>query len=408
MKQTFVICRYDISGGTATLSLRLGEWLVGKGYDVVYICQEFNDVNNVTAMRKKGIRVHRWSTEEVGYNLKDHYGGRTFCFLTYSLNEFLYVESLKRNVAIRANILYVVHHFGLLKGATQNTVMRHLLKQFYRRVVRKMLENQTVVFMDARTVSETTQYYGCDVVGRQAQVIGLPMKVKAFPDEKIMTKQSLDTFNLLTIARAEFPFKGYIIGLIENFRILCNQYSNVSLTIISFGRDELEIYEKISALSNDLQKKVHVVGQTPYEELHKYFDRTHLYLGMGTTVLDAANHGVPSLLVQGYTYECNSSGFFHQQPELLCAYDSLLNSNHFIEKIIGMNEQEYFDLCAREHAALERFYDVRALGDHLIGVSRGGDLESIPFVDLGVHKVLVGLKTFVGRVENQIKLTEGE
>ena len=89
----FVIFRSGISGGTATLSIRIGEWLVNNGYEVLYICQNYNDMNNVKTMKKKGIQVYKWGLKEIVDNLSKKYNGCEFNVLTYSLNEFLFINS---------------------------------------------------------------------------------------------------------------------------------------------------------------------------------------------------------------------------------------------------------------------------------------------------------------------------
>ena len=143
-----VIFRSGISGGTATLSIRIGEWFLEKGYEVLYICQECNDCNNVKIMNNMGIKVHKWQLPEIKKLFKQNYGDNKFIALTYSLDEFIYVESLRKEINIVKNILYVVSYSGLVKGANYNLIIKYLIKKFYGHLIIKLNNSKCIVYMD--------------------------------------------------------------------------------------------------------------------------------------------------------------------------------------------------------------------------------------------------------------------
>lgn len=401
MKPIYVFFYPGTAGGTATLSIRLGKHLINKGYQVLFICQKLTDTNNVKLMSGIGIKMYCWSNEEICGNLvKKHGKNNNYIFLTYRVEEYLIAEKFKAKLMITKNILYVVHHHGLIKGANQNIIIKRLTKNFYHKIINKMLDNKSVIFMDNKSLEETEKYYGFNIIKREGIVSNLPIEVTKFDSTKIGNKVNLNTFNLLTIARAEFPFKGYIIGLIDDFQTLCNIYNNITLTIISFGRDEIEISEKVRQLPSIIQNKINLIGQTPYDELHTYFNQAHLYLGMGTTILDAVNHGVPSIIVEGYTYNNNSSGFFHTQPELLAAYDKLIPATNYIKNVIQMSKQEYLELCEIEHKKLEQYYGIETFANHLINIETEVESKIFTNFELKTHELMVNLFKMIRKLKS--------
>lgn len=388
MTPIYVILYPGTTGGTGTLSIRLGGDLVRRGHQVLFVCRELTDVDNAQLMEKVGIKVICVGNRNIcSYLLKEYGRDSSFIFLTYRLNEYFLVERFRRTLDVTKSLLYVVHHYGLIQDSTYS-VLRELRRKFYRGVIAKMLNHQSIIFMDFRSLEETQKYYNIDIEGNQSVVFHLPMKVEEHDDAKIAHKLTLETFNLLTIARAEFPFKGYIIGLIDDFGTLCASYDNLTLTIISFGEHQNQIVEKINELPDAVRMKVNLIGQTPYSDLPAYFGKTHVYLGMGTTILDAVNNGVPSIVMQPYTYECNSSGFFHQQPELLASYEGLSPSIYYTELVINMSIPEYIELCDTERQALEKHYDSETIITYLTDIERKREVGVVTDFELIKHKCL--------------------
>lgn len=58
------------------------------------------------------------------------------------------------------------------------------------------------------------------------------------------------------------------------------------------------------------QKMIELLGPIDYIELDKYILKSDLYVGIGTTVLEAIKNGIPAIPVRDFSYECLTSGFF--------------------------------------------------------------------------------------------------
>lgn len=368
MKPTFIILRSGMSGGTGTLSIRLGKNLIENGYTVIYIYQEENDLNNARIMEENGIKIYLWELKNIYKKLTEVFGiEQNYYFLTYSLSEFLFVESLKNKLKIEKSTLYIVYNYELNKGMNKNIVIKNIIKKLYYKIITDLLDNNSIIFMDSISIEETEKYYNVNIKNKEDRIFNLPYETRPLNINTINNKLKLKTFNLLTIARAEFPFKGYMIGLLDDFKKLCDIYSDMTLTVITSGENIDKIYKKISEFPDNIKCKIRVFEQVPYDMLGEYFNEAHLYLGMGTTILDSTNNGVPALIVQHYTYENYSAGFFHTQPNLLgCKADVDTPTHIYIKQVKHMSDDEYLELCIKEYSALIENYNIESLINYLI------------------------------------------
>lgn len=360
MRKIYVIIAQGSSGGTATLSIRISQKLINKNQEVVYICEEISDINSAMELKKIGVTLLEIEKNQISIELFDLYGfDAEYVFLSYTLDEYLFAEKLKRKLNIKQNILYIVHKYELTKGKRFNRFLNYIIKKIYKPVIKNIVENGDVFYMDAEYINELNDFYNFKSKNFCSQVLNLPMHVREIDLENIRDKSKRRTFNLLAIARAEFPFKGYIIGLIDDFLEILKKHPSTTLKIISFGRDENQIKEKINSLPKEIVPKIELIGSVPYEKLCDYFEKTHLNIGMGTTVLDAANHGVPSIVVKSYTMRSISSGFFSEHPEMLAARSEVLKSSYeIINKVIQMTEDDYIELCVKEYNTLKENYNM--------------------------------------------------
>ena len=397
MSPIFIIMEPDILGGTATLSIRLGRELVKRRYKVLYVCDKIDDINNVNSMKNEGIEVCCWKQSDICNNLISRYGERgCYYFLTYRLNEFLLAETLKNRLKIEKNILYIVHHYALVRGTNKNIIIRRIVKTFYKKFIDLLIKHHNIIFMDAISIEETEKHYSLNLDSARNFIFNLPIEPKNLNMDTIDQKHNAKTFNLLTITRADFPFKGYVIGLINDFEKMCSVYNDVNLTIIAFGQDRYKIEKKVNELSICVRKKINLIGQTPYEKLSEYFDKSHLYLGMGTTLLDAVNHGVPALAVQHYTYENYVSGFFYMQPNLLVCKPNIMNSAlPYIENVKIMNKEEYMNLCKKEHDTLLKHYNIELLANYLVDKNNIMKTKKANCFYMIIHKLFCKMLDFV-------------
>lgn len=354
----FIILSDSLSGGAGTLSLRMSKWLVEEGYEVIFFCKKIDNEDIFKEMITAGIIVHCIKTRKMSNVLAKYKSSNYFIGISYFLKNFIEIEMLKKDFKIIKNWLYIVHFEALIWGNIQIPIIKNYFISRFKKIVERLDMNDSIIFMDNISLDFTEKYYNIIIDKTKEKIVRIPMFIDKQKIE-VNKKRELRTFNILTIGRADFPFKGYIIGLIEDFLQINKKYKNTRLTIITYGRDINKIEEKLKKVEQNGETSIELVKGVSNSELGKYFMKTHLYIGMGTTILEAAIHSTPSIIVDSYTYENLTCGFFHENKEHIgVPYDVKMQSKPFIEKIINMSYSEYEEISSKSYDAVVELYNI--------------------------------------------------
>lgn len=398
MNKTFIIARYGIDGGTGTLSIRMTKWLTSNGYKVVYMCCENDNESNFNELIKNSATI----VTDSDRTYKNHFQKTIntideYIVITYSFEEYLSVTKQKNiHENVRKVFCYVVH--GLMFGNIIETTsfinrLKKLYRCFYLRdYIRRIYLNGDLFFMDEDSVDKTQRILYLDFPNIEKSILRLPMEINDYRgDFKIKNVGKKEPFTILTISRMEFPFKGYILGLINAYVSLKEKGFNIKLIIIGDGLDRNIVIEKINDLNENIRQGIQLISRVPYSMLGKYFKLSKLYIGMGTTILDAVNNSIPALAVDAYTYNLVNISRFDKNPGSVgCIADSSeysCNSLSSIEELIKMNNKEYQDLVYSQHCALKKMYDINNFFQLLINREVGEfDLYKHSFLRFKVLK----------------------
>jgi len=357
-------------GGTETLILRMALWCAQKDISVSIFCENMtveirnslvNDNINIVYLKKL-------DDKEIKTKLEEYDDSYKLNIYSFDFNAFMQIENARKKINSSLNIdtyLYVVHPNCLIKtGRLKIPFIKEIYVSFYKSIIIKLLKNNNVLFMDEQTIEATQNYYNIIINEDAKKIIRLPMFIQKVSPNIFKEKYKKDTFNILTIARAEFPFKGYLIGLIDDYEKLKKTYEYLCLSIISYGEGEEIIRDKIARMPIDIQKDIKLIGKIPYEMLNNYFDEANLYIGMGTTVLDAANNGVPSIVTAFNTHECITTGYFWQNVDNLgYCEEKMLPCKELIKEVVSMSLEEYIEMCRNNYKYFEEMYNI----DYIMG-----------------------------------------
>jgi glycosyltransferase involved in cell wall biosynthesis len=135
-------------------------------------------------------------------------------------------------------------------------------------------------------------------------VIPLPMII---PGDNKSRPISADCV-ILTVARL-VDVKGYVAGLIKTLARI-QQTAGLRFRLIIVGDGPLRSKLEKDAESSGIGCRIEFVGTVPYAELKEYYVKADIYVGMGTTVLEAASAGVPAIVAIAYTENFLTTGVF--------------------------------------------------------------------------------------------------
>lgn len=338
-------------GGCQLLIAKLTNAFIKNGDKAIIFCEyidpSISDVCKDAIIH--GFGSKNWNSDStIRKNLLLYPDARIITFLW---EDFARLYTLTRKNPTQSLLFYAVHSHAIKNaGYSRNLLLRIIRKTFLTPVIKKLIINGNIVAMDEATIQHTEAYYKFKI--QNMPIIRIPIDYSSndYDEEIIRNKISNNNKNILAIARAEFPFKGYLLGLIDAVKnkVIPNDYS---LTIVSYGEDEDILKRAIDSLNTEQKNRVRLIGKTPYEELKNLFNSSIVYIGMGTTLLDASKHGVISIPVAPYTNNVYCNNFFHEKPESLGASEYSEYSEYseeklgfLIHKIEAMNMDEKLTL----------------------------------------------------------------
>lgn len=384
-------------GGAETMMARMGKWFLSKGYkvyifsrgikgDVDWInrllnesCSEFvvnPKFNKITICESVEKRLH---SNDIVY------------FITMSMyptKEYIYASFLKRHIK-NSRIVFL----------SISTIIHDDSFTFVGSVVNKMFSRVLNMFIDDNILIGMVDY----------QTVEKEYNVKFKPDgcfklpmyrEKIQLPSKLNTkgcFNILTVSRADFPFKGYLLGLVDLFASLTGKYENLYLTIVSYGDDIEQLKEKIEKNSSFVKKRIKLIGPIKYNELNKEIADSSVYVGMGTTVLDAAKIGKPCITVEPYKYDLEHTCFWHYNPNYLKSNNVDGNDlSLLIETLVAMSDDAYKKVCYRTYNSFNELYAIDSIMTRLL---KHVDLQKKQY-----STIYMVLMNFLYRVHMKLKV----
>ncbi len=279
-------------------------------------------------------------------------------FMPEFLKCFLVLRKAKYGVEFR-HLMYIVH--------PNSTVYQPKFLTFLARLmILILLKKNALVFMD-ETCSENCRKLFRLKKSMKLNIFRLPM----FIDEACNSYNTKnEIFNILTISRFEFPFKGYILGLILSFEKLIKKYPSLSLTIIGHGRGKDEVVNLVSGLPLNVSSKITLLEKIPYYQINGYIDKCDMYVGMGTTILDAANNNKIAISAVAYQSGNLAAGFFHENYHLIGeVYRENISYPTFedlIEKIIKSDEGDFVNFAKMSKSLLRKFYNINVIAEELL------------------------------------------
>lgn len=165
----------------------------------------------------------------------------------------------------------------------------------YRQLLQEMLNKDSLAFMDQATVNPIREKVQMEVKSPQF----LPITVEVPSDNTFLTKRRLSDNNIIKISyvgRAVnwkiFPLEKILID-IEQLK----PHKKIVFNLVVDSKANLERLINLEDYSGE-NIQFNVFENVPIDELGNFLvENSHIHFGMGTTVLDGAKMGVPSVVV---------------------------------------------------------------------------------------------------------------
>lgn len=364
MKEKRFICVVEnfILGGVESYFVRMFEW--AREHDMepyLFFENQFSEQWNLI-VNNLDVNVYQMNSMRAKPRLKKILGKREDM---HSIKDaIIVVPSMEK--AIRIKKLYPHNNKIVLYVLHPNDSVLSPRFKWLNKIGKKEFVNEAfargMLFMGAQEKKIFDEEFGIQT--SQESICRLGMEVRAYDEQKVRKRYHNRTCVVLSISRMEFPFKGYVFGLIDVFLKLREKYSDLELWLVGDGCDFKRLEKRYNELEVEDREHIKLIGSVAYDQLEQYFNEARLNVGMGTTILDAANYGVPSIVAPSYQEEEYSCGFWADAPESVGnvfdkkpieAYGNLYDD---IDKILSCGEEEYIRKCEQSHVSLEKNYGI--------------------------------------------------
>ena len=365
-----------ILGGVETLYYRMMKWANSKGMKSILIIDGDSQVDSTWKIKLKENNVELYYIFGVYpfYMIKDEQGiildlseYKSVLHISEFYEGYIRGEYLKSRYTftVFVNLFYVLTSYDMMKSRIP------LVRYLESKILGHIIESNSIVFMDEETrkiaVNAHNELYACGQT-----IVRLGYEVSPEISERLLYKK-YNNFerHICSIARFEFPFKIYILGLIDVFVSLSKKYPILKLTIIGKGPGRNTVIKKIGELDNNIAERITLVDGCSYEELNTYIDEAFINVGMGTTILDFANRSVPSIISLANEIGDVSYGLWNENWHVLGGFlhdnmAPLKSISQCIEDVLQLEQKEYINICKLHRSLLINNYGMENVMENIL------------------------------------------
>jgi glycosyltransferase involved in cell wall biosynthesis len=159
-------------------------------------------------------------------------------------------------------------------------------------------------------------------------------------------------------------FKSYNLWMIDLIKILSDQGYDVMYVIYGKGPLEDEMRRKIQDLK--IEDIVELRGNIPTEDIGIALDELDLFVGSGTSIVEASARGIPSIVGIESLRQPFSYGFFSEIPGFTYNEDGLYPKHSVLGSIIKLINLPNADLINLkvQHVLKARIFDMQTCADN--------------------------------------------
>lgn len=394
-----------ILGGAELLIVRIARKLQQYGNDAIVISKSISkDILKELTHNKINYYICKSPDIKIISMINKNH---STLIVTFFYIDYIHIKYIMRNLKNAQILLYCVHCQGMIFGRPIPHIMKNVFMKHSKSFIESGIKNKSIWLMDKETIDRTKKYYMLD---KKIKImpVGLPYdydKTEGNIKELIQQKIDRNTLKIISVARADFPFKGYIIDLIEQFAEYNTKYPNSELHIVSSGKGENFIINKIKEQKTNVQACIIFHGKMYPEELKKLLSKMHILIGMGTTMLDASSEGVIALPVVPTTMKCLCAENFFSENLLFSVLPNEGSKNLFsiLEKVQKMSDMEFMEYSFNSYYIGKNYFSTEKIVNNLLKCSIDNNgLEHIRIMERYLFLDRLWKKIKILKFESQI------
>ncbi len=402
-------------GGIETHLVSIAQECNEKKYRMIWAVSKYmkGDQTLLDIMRKSQVetlRVHKINKDRIGNCC--FYDVNRFETLSLASNEELFVisfdiqsfflgESIKKKYSksnLVHNVFYTPHESMAYRdqdilNRLGNGMIYELYHAFYKSILKKIIANDGLYFMDELHRKYLKKIYGFTLSKEHVIPLGLN-STKGYDENIARKKRKEEVFRLLSIGRVDFPHKEYILGLVDSFQKIAKEYPFTELTVIGYGKDEELLLSKINSLESEVQSRINFVGKIPLPNLPEYISKAHVCIAQGLSLQEAAKEGVVCIVAPSFSKSDQSGGYVHENEDISLAYKGNRTFYQDIKEIIDMNEENYALMCKHTFEIWLENYGNNNIDNSLLRMKNINNKRSVNIFQIGISQFIASVFLF--------------
>lgn len=372
-----LVCMWDkfVLGGIETCYMGMFSWANQNGYKPILLIPQNGEYNEKwnEEIKKNNVGIVRYNYNDTKISLVDLKidGFSIVKIVTASIHDFLLANYIRKSNRGNIDVYFYVLHPLLLCGDIENNLKRKI----YEILFIKPLWNNGLIYMDGYSYECMIQMYKLKKKKFENPIIILPGKW--IPEKKVLLGKKR---NIISACRMVFPFKSYVLSLIDDFTELVAKYPEIELTLIGDGEDFNKLKYKVEQLQDNIQNKIHLLGNLEHEKMLAEIEKSYVFVGHGTSVVDAALVGVPSILVPSYQDEGYSVGIWDEMPYSMGVMKGSKGWDKYkcvdlLDKILAETDTQYQERCTKVKTVVSDLYDINKNVQKMLSIHTHEDIR---------------------------------
>ena len=357
-------------GGSITLIERLCTWAMMNNESIKVYCNDMSNKEIVTKLNRMNVTIECFDTYDsktLFLHIYEDLKLGDIQIVSFILNNYLSIEAVKKSHDLDfVNVIYSIHPATFYKGTgIKEGAFKSIILKRYKKTVQRINDNGAIVFMDQDNIESTEKYYGFSF-NSPTVIRALPMICTPLGEDELRSKisKSYDKKIIFTSCRADFPFKSYVLGLVDAIASINKNNIVAKLTIVSYGKDLDVIKGKIKG-----KNYIKLIQETKYNDLENIYLDSDIYVGMGSTAIEAAKYGLPVILANVNSPDFLSCGFFCDNPQAIGEFDTDgIDGYKLLTELLKMDRDMFMNLADNCKNVFDNNYDMGLFINHIRGV----------------------------------------
>lgn len=354
MNWCFVYKNY-ITGGLETFVLRMANYLVNNGHSVYLVCQTVSDEMK-SQYTDSGTRIEYfdiWDRKKISQRMK----GKVDIFISFGLSDYFL---LGKYAKYAVSLMYCVHPTHLTMDDRKMNLIEILKMPVFYQIIKEGINNNTLLMMDENISDAIYKKYKLKV--KPSEILQLPYEPTS--KVKIWNGTFEKPYSVLTICRADFPFKSYVLGLVDAIASINKNNIVAKLTIVSYGKDLDVIKGKIKG-----KNYIKLIQETKYNDLENMYLDSDIYVGMGSTAIEASNYGLPVILANVNNDKFVSCGYFYENPTQKGIFKYNAKPGIcYLNQLINYDYSQLKEMGEKNKSAFHDLYDIKSFVQSIMRV----------------------------------------